>query len=62
MATVQSFVKCPQCGNAEADHLYNSRTGEEDSFCTRCGYHETWRGNTTMEETARVGAMKSAKG
>lgn len=44
MATVQSFVKCPQCGNAEADHLYNSRTGEEDSFCTRCGYHETWRG------------------
>ena len=39
MSGVQEDVTCPQCKEPEACMTeYETRTGEECEFCTRCGY------------------------
>src|ERR1700758_2866971 len=42
MSTVSDLVKCPQCGNEEADYTFDCRTSAEDTLCNRCGYLESW--------------------
>ena len=42
MSSVQSFVKCPQCGYEQADELYRCCTDESVTSCRRCGYYECW--------------------
>ncbi len=41
MGSVQSEMKCPQCGgNMFTDYYY--KTDEEYRFCTCCGKYESW--------------------
>jgi len=43
MSTFLHQVKCPQCGNQEADREFNCRSSEEEILCARCGYRESWK-------------------
>jgi hypothetical protein len=36
------FVQCPQCGFEEADYICWYKSGEDETTCLRCGYHEWW--------------------
>jgi len=32
-------IKCPSCGNEEADYFYDSHDREETIECDKCDYH-----------------------
>jgi hypothetical protein len=42
MSTSSSYIDCPQCGYAKADHVLDCRSFDEQTMCRRCGYEETW--------------------
>jgi len=42
MSIVSEAVKCPQCGDEEADHEFNCKTSEEETLCPQCGYRGSW--------------------
>ncbi|ULH18107.1 hypothetical protein MF271_24445 (plasmid) [Deinococcus sp. KNUC1210] len=39
MASVETFEPCPQCG-ADAHSSFQTRTGDVELYCLRCGYRE----------------------
>jgi hypothetical protein len=43
MSSVQSDVKCEQCGFPEACYVFESPSSEWTVDCTRCGYYESWK-------------------
>jgi len=43
MSSVQSDVKCEQCGFPEAWEVFDCGTNEWTVDCPRCGYHESWK-------------------
>jgi hypothetical protein len=42
MSSVQSYVKCNQCGFSEASEVLDCGTNGWWVGCTRCGYQESW--------------------
>jgi predicted nucleic-acid-binding Zn-ribbon protein len=43
MSTVQSEVKCKQCGFPGAWEVFDCRSNEYTVDCFRCGYRESWK-------------------
>lgn len=41
MGSVQDYIKCPECAGVAFNDFYY-KTGEEYTFCKRCGLSETW--------------------
>ena len=58
MGSVQSEMKCPQCGgNMFTDYLY--KTNEEYRFCPCCGKYESW--TLVRDDGGKVALKKNGK-
>lgn len=58
MGSVQSTIKCPQCGGDMFNDYYY-KTDEEYWFCTCCGKYESW--TLVRDEKGKVVFKKNGK-